>query len=211
MARYTGAVCRLCRREGMKLFLKGERCYTEKCAVEKRPEQSPGEHGHKRSKFSEFGIRLREKQKVKRIYNLTERQFNKYFKEASRQKGVTGDILISLLERRLDNVVFRLGFSSSRREGREIVRHGHIFLNAERVDIPSYLVKVGDRVEVAEGSRGLERINRSLDILARRGIPEWLDLERENYRGLIKRFPAREDVISIPIEEQLIVEFYSRV
>jgi len=195
----------------MKLFLKGERCYTEKCAVERRPEQSPGEHGHKRSKFSEFGIRLREKQKVKRIYNLTERQFNKYFKEASRHKGVTGDILISLLERRLDNVVFRLGFSSSRREAREIVRHGHIFLNAKKVDIPSYLVKVGDRVEIAESSKKLDRINRSLDILGRRGIPEWLDLDRENYHGLIKRLPVREDMVSIPIEEQLIVEFYSRV
>ncbi len=195
----------------MKLFLKGERCYTEKCSVEKRPEQSPGEHGHKRSKFSEFGIRLREKQKVKRIYNLTEGQFNKYFKEASRHKGVTGDILMSLLERRLDNVVFRLGFSSSRREAREIVRHGHIFLNTKRVDIPSYMVKVGDRVEVAESSRKLDRINRSLDILGRRGIPEWLDIERESYRGFIKRLPVREDMVSIPIEEQLIVEFYSRV
>ena len=210
MARYRGSVCRFCRREGMKLFLKGERCYTEKCAVEKRSDQTPGEHGRLRSKFSEFGIRLREKQKVKRIYGLTEKQFNSYFEKASRVKGVTGKLLISLLERRLDNSLYRLGFASSRKEARQLVRHGHVLVNGKKVDIPSYQVKIGDIVEIAEGSRKLDRINLSLDGLARRGFPEWLELDRENYRGVIKKLPAREDV-TIPIEEQLIVEFYSRV
>jgi small subunit ribosomal protein S4 len=194
----------------MKLFLKGERCYTEKCAMEKRPDQAPGEHGRLRSKFSEFGIRLREKQKVKRIYGLTEKQFNSYFEKASRVKGVTGKLLISLLERRLDNSLYRLGFASSRKEARQLVRHGHVLVNDRKVDIPSYQVKIGDVIEIAEGSRKLDRINLSLDGLARRGFPEWLELDRENYRGVIKKLPAREDV-TIPIEEQLIVEFYSRV
>jgi small subunit ribosomal protein S4 len=210
VARYTGPVCRLCRREGMKLFLKGEKCYTEKCPVQKRPEQSPGEHGLVRPKFSEFGIRLREKQKVKRIYGLTERQFSRYFEKASRVKGITGKLLISLLERRLDNVVYRLGFASSRKEARQLVRFGHILVGNRKVDIPSYEVKVGDVIEVAEGSRSIERLNQSLEGLARRGFPEWLELDRENYRGVVKRLPVREDV-TVPIEEQLIVEFYSRV
>lgn len=210
MSNYNGPVCRLCRREGMKLFLKGERCYTEKCAVENRPDQVPGEHGKGRSKFSEFGIRLREKQKVKRIYGLTEKQFNRYFEKASRVKGVTGKLLISLLERRLDNLLYRLGFASSRKEARQMVRHGHILVNGSNVDVSSFEVRVGDVIEVAEKSRKMDRINQSLDSLARRGFPDWLELDREHYKGVIKKTPAREDV-TIPIEEQLIVEFYSRV
>ncbi len=210
MAKYTGAVCRLCRREGMKLFLKGERCYTEKCAVERRPDQAPGEHGLSRTKFSEFGIRLREKQKVRRIYGLTERQFRRYFERASRVKGITGELLISLLERRLDNVVFRLGFAGSRKEARKMVRYGHILINGRKLDIPSYQIKLSDIIEIREGSQKFDRINKSLEILARRGLPDWLELEKENYKGIVKRLPQRGDV-TFPIEEQLIVEFYSRV
>lgn len=210
MAKYTGAVCRLCRREGIKLFLKGDRCYTEKCAVERRPDQVPGEHGLRRPKFSEFGIRLREKQKVRRIYGLTERQFRRYFERASRVKGITGELLISFLERRLDNVVFRLGFAGSRNEARVIVRYGHILINGRKLDIPSYQTKLGDVIAVKDRSQKLDRINKSLEILARRGLPDWLELEKENYKGIIKRLPQRIDV-TFPIEEQLIVEFYSRV
>lgn len=210
MARYTGPSCRHCRREGMKLFLKGEKCYTEKCPIEVRPNQTPGNQGKRRPRFSEFGIRLREKQKVKRIYGLTEKQFRRYYEDALRIKGVTGDVLVATLERRLDNVVYRLGFGSSRKEARQLVRHGHILVNGEKVDIPSYQVDLGDVIEVSEKSRDVDRINQSLEMLARRGFPEWLELDRENYKGTIKRLPIREDV-TVPIEEQLIVEFYSRV
>ena len=193
----------------MKLFLKGDKCYT-KCTLEKRPDQAPGEHGLSRPKFSEFGIRLREKQKVRRIYGLTERQFRRYFEKASRVKGITGELLISSLERRLDNVAYRLGFGSSRKEARQMVRYRHILVNGRTLDIPSYQVRVGDTIEVAEKSRKVDRINQSLELLSRRGLPEWLELDRENYKGVIKRLPIREDV-TVPIEEQLIVEFYSRV
>jgi small subunit ribosomal protein S4 len=193
----------------MKLFLKGDKCYT-KCTLEKRPDQAPGEHGLARPKFSEFGIRLREKQKVRRIYGLTERQFRRYFEKASRVKGITGELLISSLESRLDNVVYRLGFGSSRKEARQMVRYRHILVNGRTLDIPSYQVRVDDTVEVAEKSRKVDRINQSLELLSRRGLPEWLELDRENYKGVIKRLPIREDV-TVPIEEQLIVEFYSRV
>lgn len=210
MARYIGSVCRLCRREGMKLFLKGDRCYSEKCAVDRRPEKAPGEHGHLRPKFSEFAIRLREKQKVKRIYGLTERQFRKYIEKASRSKGETGKLLISLLERRLDNVLYRVGFASSRKEARQLVRFRHILVNGKRVDVPSYQIKEGDTIEVAQKSRKIGRINQSLESLERRGFPGWLELEKDNYRGVVKKLPSREDV-TLPIEEQLIVEFYSRV
>lgn len=210
MARYIGSVCRLCRREGMKLFLKGDRCYSEKCAVDRRPEKPPGEHGRLRPKFSEFGIRLREKQKVKRIYGLTERQFRKYIEKASRSKAETGKLLISLLERRLDNVMYRLGFASSRKEARHLVRFGHVFVNGRRVDVPSYQIKEADTIEVAEKSRKLGRINQSIESLERRGFPGWLELDKDNYRGVVKKLPLREDV-TLPIEEQLIVEFYSRV
>lgn len=210
MARYIGSVCRLCRREGMKLFLKGDRCYSEKCAVDRRPEKAPGEHGHLRPKFSEFAIRLREKQKAKRIYGLTERQFRKYIEKASRSKGETGKLLISLLERRLDNVLYRVGFASSRKEARQLVRFGHIVVNGKRVDVPSYQIKEGDAIEVAQKSKKIGRINQSIESLERRGFPGWLELEKDNYRGVVKRLPLREDV-TLPIEEQLIVEFYSRV
>jgi small subunit ribosomal protein S4 len=194
----------------MKLFLKGDRCYSEKCAVDRRPEKPPGVHGDRRPKFSEFGIRLREKQKVKRIYGLTERQFRKYIEKASRSKAETGKLLISLLERRLDNVLYRLGFASSRKEARHLVRFGHIIVNGRRVDVPSYQIKEGDAIEVAEKSRKLGRINQSIESLERRGFPGWLELEKDNYRGVVKKLPLREDV-TLPIEEQLIVEFYSRV
>ena len=194
----------------MKLFLKGDRCYSEKCAVDRRPEKAPGEHGHLRPKFSEFAIRLREKQKVKRIYGLTERQFRKYIEKASRSKGETGKLLISLLERRLDNVLYRVGFASSRKEARQLVRFGHILVNGKRVDVPSYQIKEGEAIEVAQKSRKIGRINQSLESLERRGFPGWLELEKDNYRGVVKKLPSREDV-TLPIEEQLIVEFYSRV
>lgn len=210
MARYIGPVCRLCRREGMKLFLKGDRCYSVNCAVDRRPEKAPGEHGQARPKFSEFGIRLREKQKVKRIYGLTERQFRRYFERASRTKGDTGKLLISLLERRLDNVGYRLGFASSRKEARHFVGYGHILVNGRRVNLPSYQLKEGDVVEVADKSRKLDRINQSIESLERRGFPVWLEIDKDNYKGLVKRLPYRDDV-TVPIEEQLIVEFYSRV
>jgi len=193
----------------MKLFLKGERCYA-KCTLERRPDKVPGEHGLVRTKFSEFGIRLREKQKVKRIYGLTENQFRRYFEKASGIKGVTGQVLISSLERRLDNVAYRLGFGSSRKEARQIVRFRHVLVNGRKVDIPSYEVRAGDVIEVASKSRKLDRINQSFELLSRRGLPDWLELDRENYRGTVKRLPVREDV-TVPIEEQLIVEFYSRV
>jgi small subunit ribosomal protein S4 len=209
LAKYIEAVCRICRREGVKLFLKGEKCYAN-CTLEKRPDKVPGEHGLARRKFSEFGIRLREKQKVKRIYGLTENQFRRYFEKASRVKGVTGQLLISFLERRLDNVVYRLGFGSSRKEARQMVRFRHILVNGRKLDIPSYEVKTGDIIEVAPKSQKLDRINQSFELLSRRGLPEWLELVRENYRGTVKRLPVRDDVTT-PIEEQLIVEFYSRV
>lgn len=210
MARYIGSVCRFCRREGMKLFLKGDRCFSEKCSFDKRPEQSPGEHGLRRPKFSEFGIRLREKQKVKRMYGLSEKQFRKYFMKAAGKKGVTGSLLISFLERRLDNVVYRLGFASSRKEARNMVRHGHFTINDKKVDIPSYQVNAEDIIKVTEGSTGFERITMSLDGLGRRGFPEWLEINTEKLTGNVKRLPVREDVTT-PIEEQLVVEFYSRV
>lgn len=194
----------------MKLFLKGDRCYSDKCAVDRRPEKAPGEHGHLRPKFSEFAIRLREKQKVKRIYGLTERQFRKYIEKASRSKGETGKLLISLLERRLDNVLYRLGFASSRKEGRHFVRFGHILVNGKKVNVPSFQIKEGDVIEVAEKSRKITRINQSIESLERRGFPGWLELEKDNYKGVVKKLPFREDV-TVPIEEQLIVEFYSRV
>lgn len=210
MARYIGSVCRFCRREGMKLFLKGDRCLSEKCSYDRRPEQGPGDQGLRRRKFSEYGIRLREKQKVKRMYGLNEKQFNKYFVKAARKKGVTGSLLISYLERRLDNVAYRLGFASSRKEARILVRHGHFMVNDHKVDIPSYEVKAEDVIKVKEKSKNVGRITQSLEGLARRGFPEWLELDNEKLVGTVKRLPEREDV-TVPIEEQLIVEFYSRV
>jgi small subunit ribosomal protein S4 len=208
MARYIGPVCRLCRREGTKLFLKGDRCFTDKCAVDRRP-YPPGQHGQRRTKFTEYGIRLREKQKVSRIYGVLERQFRRYFFEADRIKGVTGENLLSILERRLDSVCFRLGFASTRAEARHLVRHKHVSVNGRTVNIPSYRVRAGDKVQVREASRQMARINSALDQAERRGIPSWMELTREQFAGTIKSLPVREE-ITLPIQEQLIVEFYSR-
>lgn len=208
MANYTGSVCRLCRREGLKLFLKGERCFQEKCAIEKRA-YAPGQHGKRRIKTIGYGLQLREKQKVKRMYGVLERQFSNYFKKAERIKGITGENLLSFLERRLDNVVYRLGFASSRNQGRQLVNHGHITVNNKKVTIPSFLVKVGDVISVKEKSQKIEAIQVSLEGAKGRGIPAWLDLEADQFTGKVLALPARQD-ISLPIQEQLIVELYSK-
>ncbi|MBM4267605.1 MAG: 30S ribosomal protein S4 [Deltaproteobacteria bacterium] len=208
MARNTASVCRMCRREGMKLFLKGERCFTDKCAIERR-NYPPGQHGQGRHKFSEYSVQLREKQKVKRIYGVLERQFRRYFHEAERGRTVTGETLLVLLERRLDNTVYRMGFSNSRAEARQLVRHGHFAVNGRKVTIPSFLVKQGDKVTVREGSRKVARIVESLELSQRRGVPEWLELDREAFTGVVKAFPQRAD-LTMPINETLIVELYSK-
>ncbi len=209
MARYRDSVCRLCRRENIKLFLKGDRCYSDKCAFDRRS-YAPGQHGQRRrGKISDYGVQLREKQKVKRIYSLFEKQFHLFFKRADHQKGITGTNLLALLERRMDNVVYRLGFVNSRNQGRHFVRHNHFLVNGRKVNIPSYLVKVGDEIEIREKSRKMQAIIDSLDAVVRRGIPQWLDLDKENMKGTVKGFPIRED-ITIPIQEQLIVELYSK-
>lgn len=208
MARYRGAECRLCRREGLKMFLKGSRCYTDKCAVD-RKENPPGQHGRTRSKFSDYGNQLREKQKVKRIYGILEKQCRLYFRKASRQKGVTGDNFLFLLERRLDNVVFRLGFATSRNEARQLVTHRHFKVNGSLVDIPSFLVKLGDIVEPKEKSKKVARITEAIESVDRRGVPRWLELDKPNFKGKISDLPTREE-ITIPIQEQLIVELLSR-
>jgi small subunit ribosomal protein S4 len=208
MARYSDAVCRLCRREGIKLFLKGDRCFTPKCGIERRA-YPPGQHGQGRARFSDFGVQLREKQKVKRIYGLVERQFAVTMDRAARMKGRQGENLLMLLERRLDNVVFRLGFATSRAEARQLVRHGHFEVNGRRETIPSMLVKVGARITVAEKSRKVARIANALDALEGRSVPRWLETEKAKFEGVVKALPARDD-ITIPIQEQLIVELYSR-
>ena len=209
MARYRGAVCRLCRREGTKLFLKGERCFSDKCALEKRP-YPPGEHGRaRRLRIIGYGLQLREKQKVRRIYGVLERQFRIYFKKAERKRGITGENLLSLLERRLDNVVFRLGFASSRPQARQIVRHGHIEVNGKKVDIPSYLVKKGDTIAVREKSKKLEAITQAMQLTQNRPVPKWLEVDYDNLVGKVVEYPSRED-IDFPVQEQLIVELYSK-
>jgi small subunit ribosomal protein S4 len=208
LARYTESVCRLCRRENLKLFLKGERCYTDKCAIERR-NYPPGQHGQKRPKFSEYSIQLREKQKLKRLYGLLEKQFRRTFARASREKGITGEALLVLLERRLDNVVYRLGFASSRAEARLLVRHGHILVNGKRVNIPSYFVRVGDEVSVKEQSRQMARVLTAMEGAQRRGVPEWAELDRDACSGRIRLMPARNDV-TMPINEKLVVELYSK-
>jgi small subunit ribosomal protein S4 len=208
LARYTESVCRLCRRENLKLFLKGERCYTDKCAIERR-NYPPGQHGQKRPKFSEYSIQLREKQKLKRMYGLLEKQFRRTFARASREKGITGEALLVLLERRLDNVVYRLGFASSRAEARLLVRHGHILVNGKRVNIPSYFVRVGDEISVREQSRQMARVLTAMEGAQRRGVPEWAELHRDACSGRIKLMPARSDV-TMPINEKLVVELYSK-
>ncbi len=208
MARYTGPSCRLCRRENTELFLKGERCYTDKCAI-KRRNYPPGQHGQGRIKTSDYGVQLREKQKVRRIYGILENQFRGYFERADRLKGVTGENLLFLLERRLDNVVYRLGFAASRIEARQLVSHGHFYLNGKKVTIPSIQVKAGDVVELREKSRKVTAINESLEAVVRRGIPQWLELDKGAFKGAVKTLPVRED-ITMPIQEQLIVELYSK-
>ena len=208
MARYIGSVCRICRREGLKLFLKGERCYSDKCAVERRS-YPPGQHGQGRVKVSEYGIQLREKQKVKRLYGLLEKQFRGTFAEADRQKGITGENLLSLLERRLDNMVYRMGLASSRNEARQLIRHNHFLVNGKKVNIPSYLLKTGDILQVTEKSRNVVRIQESLEAVQRRGVPSWLELDKNNFRCTVKTLPVREE-LTLPIKEQLIVELYSK-
>ncbi|HEY5498068.1 MAG TPA: 30S ribosomal protein S4 [Syntrophales bacterium] len=208
MARYRESVCRLCRREGLKLFLKGDRCYSEKCAFERR-EYAPGDHGQMRKKPSDYGVQLRAKQKIKRMYGLLEKQFHSYFEKADRQKGITGTNLLVLLERRLDNMVFRMGFASSRTEARQLVRHYHFSVNGRKVNIPSYLVKVGDEIEVREGSRKVSTIIEALESVARRGIPQWLTLDKGNFKGAVRMFPTREE-LTMPVQEQLVVELYSK-
>ena len=198
----------MCRRENLKLFLKGERCYTEKCAIDRRS-YAPGQHGQSRKKFSDYGAQLREKQKVKRLYGLLESQFRNTFKEADRQKGITGEVLLFLLERRLDNTVYRLGFANSRDEARQLVRHNHFSVNQSKVNIPSYLVKPGDVIEVREKSKKVVRIQEALEGVARRGIPQWLEVDKDQMKGSVKSMPTREE-ITIPIQEKLIVELYSK-
>ena len=209
MARNKESVCRLCRREGLKLFLKGERCYTDKCAFERRG-YPPGQHGQGRIKFSDYGIQLREKQKVKRIYGVSERQFRNYFEKADRQKGITGTNLLLLLERRLDNTVYRLGFTTSRQEARQLAGHGHVLVNGIKVNIPSYLVKPNDVIEIKGKSQGMERIKDSLEGVARKGVPSWLELKKDQRKGIVKGWPIREELTTPPIQEQLIVELYSK-
>ena len=208
MARYTGAVCRLCRREGLKLFLKGERCYTDKCAIERR-NYPPGEHGQARPKFSEYSVQLREKQKLRRMYGVLEAQFRRYFAMADRAKGVTGETLLQLLERRLDNTVYRIGFATSRAEARQLVRHGHFRVNGRKVNVPSYLVRAGDTVTVRDRSQKVARIQESLELAQRRGVPDWLEITPESFAGRVKSLPARSD-LTMPINEKLVVELYSK-
>lgn len=208
MSRYIGSVCRLCRRENQKLFLKGDRCQTDKCAFERRG-YPPGQHGQGRIKFSEYGLQLREKQKIKRIYGLAEGQFRNLFEKAESMKGVTGNNLLTMLERRLDNVAYRSGFANSRAEARLLVRHGHFLVNGRRVDIPSYLIKKGDVVEICEKSRSKTAILNALEGVKRREIPQWLELDAAAFKSRVRDLPARDD-ITAPMEERLVVELYSK-
>ncbi len=209
MARYTGAVCRLCRREGMKLFLKGSKCFSEKCPIENR-NFAPGQHGKDRkAKIVGYGLQLREKQKAKRIYFTNEGQFRNYYEKASNATGVTGELLLQSLERRLDNVVYRLGFGTSRRQARQIVRHGHIQVNGRKVDIPSYQVKAGDEIAVRESAKQLPVIVAALEYTSHQPAPNWLEVNRETLTGRVTAIPKRED-INLPVNEQLIVELYSK-
>jgi small subunit ribosomal protein S4 len=193
----------------LKLFLKGDRCFGEKCAFERRG-YAPGEHGQGRKKqYSDYGLQLREKQKLKRMYTILEKQFAGYFEKADRQKGITGTNLLLLLERRLDNMVFRLGFANSRTEARQLVRHNHFLVNGKRVNIPSYLLKIGDEISVKENSRTIARISEAVSTVARRGVPQWLELDKENFKGTVKMLPVREE-LTMPVQEQLIVELYSK-
>ena len=209
MARYTDSSCRLCRREGLKLFLKGDRCYSEKCSFERRG-YAPGDHGqaHKKQR-SDYGVQLREKQKLKRLYGLLEKQFRGYFEKADQQKGITGTNLLIFLERRLDNMIFRMGLANSRVEARQLISHGHFLINGKPVNIPSYLLKAGDEVSVKEGSRKITRVLEAMETVARRGVPHWLELDKDNFKASIKLLPVRED-LTMPVQEQLVVELYSK-
>lgn len=208
MARYSGAQCRICRRETEKLFLKGDRCYTEKCAVERR-QYPPGQHGQRRTKISDYGIQLREKQKVRKMYGILEKQFRRYFQTAAKKKGVTGEMLLQLLETRLDNMVCRMGFAPNRSCARQLVSHGHFLVNGRKVNIPSYHVQVGDVIEVKESSRDIGIIGDSLSKIEQRGIPAWVEIDFQNFKGKVAQIPSREE-IQLPAQEQLIVELYSK-
>lgn len=209
MARYTDSSCRLCRRENLKLFLKGDRCYSEKCAFERRG-YAPGDHGqvHKKQR-SDYGVQLREKQKLKRLYGLLERQFRGYFEKADQQKGITGTNLLIFLERRMDNMIFRMGLSNSRIEARQLISHGHFLVNGKAVNIPSYLLKAGDVVSVRERSRKITRVLEAMETVARRGMPHWMELDKDNFKAYLKVLPVRED-LTMPVQEQLVVELYSK-
>ncbi len=208
MSRYIEPSCKICRREGIKLFLKGSRCYGEKCAIERR-NYPPGSHGHNKNKLTEYGVQLREKQKLRRMYGLTERQFERIFVDAAQRKGKTGDTLLSFLERRLDNVVYSLGFATSRSGARQLVNHGIILVNGKKVDIPSFLVKVGNVIELKESGKGNVHVQSSFSVKEKTGIPKWLELEPAAMRGTVKALPEKSD-ISLPVQEQLVVELYSK-
>jgi len=208
LARYRGSACRLCRGEGIKLFLKGDRCYSDKCAFERRG-YAPGEHGQMRRKKSDYGIQLREKQKLKRMFGLLEKQFKGYFEKGDRQKGVSGTNLLLLLEKRLDNMIYRIGFANSRNEARQLVRHSHFLVNGNKVNIPSYQVMVGDEIQVREKSRKIGSILEAMDTVARRGIPQWIEFDKDGFKGTLKALPSREE-LAMPVQEQLVVEFYSK-
>ncbi|MBN1114675.1 MAG: 30S ribosomal protein S4 [Oligoflexia bacterium] len=208
MGRYTDSKCKFCRREGLKLFLKGDRCFTDKCAYERRP-YPPGIHGQSRNKFTEYGIQLREKQKVKRIYGLEEKQFRLFFDRASRVKGVTGENLLSMLERRLDNVIFKLGFASSRQQARQVIKHAHFMINGRKANIPSQMVRKGDEITVNESSRTLPVIQQALEVIGRKEIPRWLSVNPAEFKAVVNELPVRTDV-QLDVEERLIVELYSK-
>lgn len=209
MARYLGPVCKLCRRESMKLYLKGERCFTEKCAVTRRP-YPPGQHGQGRIKLSEYGLRLREKQKMRRIYGLLERQFSRYYAQASSMKGRTGEEMLGLIERRLDNVVHRMGFAVSRRQGRQLVRHSHVLVNGKHCNIPSYTVKPNDKIEIHEKSRKIAYVAAALAAAENKQRPSWVEVDKENFSGVFKSMPVRDDLNEPMVREQYVVEYYSR-
>jgi len=208
LSRYTGPVCKICRREGMKLFLKGERCFTDKCAIEQR-EYPPGQHGQGRVRTTEYRIHLREKQKVRYTYGVSEAQFRRYYDMAKRRKGVTGEMLLQLLERRLDNIVYRLGFSASRNGARQLINHGHITVNGHKVNIPSFLVDAGDEIEVREKSKKIDAVGASLDSREQRGFSEWLEVDKDTKKGKVKALPERKDM-PMSVQETLIIEYYSK-
>lgn len=208
MARYTGPACKLCRREGLKMFLKGERCFSDKCSFDRRP-YAPGQHGQRRAKTSEYARHLREKQKVRRIYGVLEKQFSLYFEKADRTKGITGQNLLRLLERRIDNIVYRMGFSNTRRGSRQLVRHNHVLVNGKRVNIPSYLVTKGDEITLRERSKKIQAIQDALEIKGRHGWDSWIEVDPKELKGTFREIPDVQE-LQLPIEDQLIVEFYSR-